>query len=54
VAGPAAGLVVIVLNALDTLGSFEAFLLAVVFAGIIQMIAGLLKAVLSAITSLLR
>jgi len=44
VAGPAAGLVVIVLNALDTLGSFEAFLLAVVFAGVIQMIAGLLKA----------
>lgn len=44
VAGPAAGLVVIVLNALDTLGSFETFLLAVVFAGILQVVAGLLKA----------
>jgi MFS superfamily sulfate permease-like transporter len=44
VAGPAAGLVVIVLNALDTLGSYEAFLLAVVLAGVIQVIAGFLKA----------
>lgn len=44
VSGPAAGLVVIVLTALDTLGSFEAFLLAVVFAGVIQVIAGFLKA----------
>ncbi|SKC00992.1 SulP family inorganic anion transporter [Dyadobacter psychrophilus] len=44
VSGPAAGLVVIVLNALDTLGSFEAFLLAVVIAGIIQVIAGVMKA----------
>jgi MFS superfamily sulfate permease-like transporter len=44
VSGPAAGLVVIVLNALDTLGSFEIFLLAVVFAGILQMIAGFMKA----------
>ena len=33
VAGAAAGLVVIVFNALETLGSFEAFLLAVVLAG---------------------
>jgi MFS superfamily sulfate permease-like transporter len=44
VAGPAAGLVVIVLNALDTLGSFEAFLLAVVLAGLLQVIAGFLNA----------
>ncbi|MBU1821993.1 MAG: SulP family inorganic anion transporter [Bacteroidetes bacterium] len=44
VAGPAAGLVVIVLNALDTLGSYEAFLLAVVLAGLIQLIAGFLNA----------
>ncbi|WP_025763818.1 SulP family inorganic anion transporter [Dyadobacter tibetensis] len=44
VSGPAAGLVVIVLGALETLGSFEAFLLAVVFAGVIQVVAGLLKA----------
>ena len=44
VAGPAAGLVVIVLNAIDSLGSFEAFLAAVVIAGAIQIVAGLLKA----------
>ena len=44
VSGPAAGLVVIVLTALDTLGSFETFLLAVVIAGMLQVIAGLLKA----------
>jgi MFS superfamily sulfate permease-like transporter len=44
VSGPAAGLVVIVLTALDTLGSFEVFLLAVVFAGFLQVIAGFLKA----------
>ncbi|MCE7043419.1 SulP family inorganic anion transporter [Dyadobacter sp. CY312] len=44
VSGPAAGLVVIVLTALDTLGSFEAFLLAVVLAGLLQIIAGFLKA----------
>jgi MFS superfamily sulfate permease-like transporter len=44
VSGPAAGLVVIVLNALDTLGSFEVFLLAVVIAGVLQIIAGFLKA----------
>ena len=44
VSGPAAGLVVIVLTALDTLGSFEAFLLAVVIAGFLQIIAGFLKA----------
>jgi carbonic anhydrase len=44
VSGPAAGLVVIVLTAIQTLGSFEAFLLAVVFAGILQLIAGFLKA----------
>jgi MFS superfamily sulfate permease-like transporter len=44
VSGPAAGLVVIVLTALDTLGSFEVFLLAVVLAGILQIVAGFLKA----------
>jgi MFS superfamily sulfate permease-like transporter len=44
VSGPAAGLVVIVLTALDTLGSFEAFLLAVVLAGVLQVVAGFLKA----------
>lgn len=44
VAGPAAGLVVIVLSALESLGSFEAFLLAVVLAGAIQIVAGFLNA----------
>lgn len=44
VSGPAAGLVVIVLTAIETLGSFEAFLLAVVLAGIIQVILGFVKA----------
>jgi MFS superfamily sulfate permease-like transporter len=44
VSGPAAGLVTIVLGAITTLGSFEAFLMAVVLAGILQLIAGFLKA----------
>lgn len=44
VSGPAAGLVVIVLTAIETLGSFEAFLLAVVLSGAIQLVAGYLKA----------
>lgn len=44
VSGPAAGLLIIVSQAIATLGSFEIFLLAVVFAGVIQLIAGFLKA----------
>jgi MFS superfamily sulfate permease-like transporter len=44
VSGPAAGLVVIVLTAIETLGSFEAFLLAVVLAGALQLLAGYLQA----------
>ncbi|MFY0605197.1 MAG: SulP family inorganic anion transporter [Cyclobacteriaceae bacterium] len=44
VSGPAAGLTVIVLNAIESLGAFEAFLLAVVLAGVIQLILGFLKA----------
>lgn len=44
VSGPAAGLVTIVLGALNTLGSFEAFLLAVFLAGAIQLVAGFLNA----------
>lgn len=44
VSGPAAGLVVIVFTSIEKLGSFEAFLMAVVVAGLIQLIAGLLKA----------
>ena len=43
VSGPAAGLAVIVLTAIQTLGAFEIFLLAVVLAGILQIIMGLLK-----------
>lgn len=43
VSGPAAGLAVIVLSAINTLGSWPAFLLAVVLAGIIQLIAGYAK-----------
>ena len=44
VSGPAAGLTVIVLNSIGTLGSFEAFLLAVVLAGVFQVILGFIKA----------
>lgn len=44
VSGPAAGLVVIVLGAIDTLGTFEAFLLAVVLSGVLQLLAGFMKA----------
>ena len=43
VSGPAAGLAVIVLSAIATLGSWPAFLLAVVIAGIIQLIMGFAK-----------
>ncbi|WCL50357.1 SulP family inorganic anion transporter [Leptospira sp. GIMC2001] len=44
VSGPAAGLAVIVSRAIDSLGSYENFLLAVVVAGIFQIGLGLLKA----------
>ena len=44
VSGPAAGLVVIVLTALETLGTFEALLLATFLAGILQLIGGFLRA----------
>lgn len=44
VSGPAAGLTAVVAAQLVTLGSFEAFLLAVVVAGVIQIGMGLLKA----------
>ena len=44
VSGPAAGLAVIVLNAILDLGSFEVFLVAVVLAGILQLIMGYAKA----------
>jgi MFS superfamily sulfate permease-like transporter len=44
VAGPAAGLTVIVFNAITSLGTYETFLLALVLAGIFQMLLGVLKA----------
>ena len=44
VSGPAAGLAVIVLTAIGTIGSFPAFLLAVVIAGIVQLTLGFAKA----------
>ena len=44
VSGPAAGLAVIVLTAIQDLGAYEIFLLAVVIGGIIQLVLGFLKA----------
>jgi MFS superfamily sulfate permease-like transporter len=44
VSGPAAGLIAIVLTAVATLGSFQAFLLAVMLAGLLQLILGFIKA----------
>ncbi|HEU5292370.1 MAG TPA: SulP family inorganic anion transporter [Cyclobacteriaceae bacterium] len=44
VSGPAAGLTVIVHNAITGLGSYEVFLLAVALAGLIQLALGFLKA----------
>lgn len=44
VSGPAAGLAVIVLTAINDLGAFEIFLLAVFLGGVIQLILGYLKA----------
>ncbi len=44
VSGPAAGLAVIVLSAINELGSFEIFLLAVVIGGVFQLTLGFLQA----------
>ena len=44
VSGPAAGLTAIVISSISQLGSFETFLLAVVIAGVLQVIAGFLQA----------
>jgi MFS superfamily sulfate permease-like transporter len=44
VSGPAAGLTVIVLTSLQTLGSFQGFLVAVILAGVIQVTLGFLRA----------
>lgn len=43
VSGPAAGLAVMVFGYIATLGSYEAFLVAVIIAGLIQIFAGYLK-----------
>ena len=43
VSGPAAGLTIIVFNAIKSLPSYQAFLLAVVLAGGIQVILGIFK-----------
>ncbi|NOT12444.1 MAG: SulP family inorganic anion transporter [Methylococcaceae bacterium] len=44
VSGPAAGLTVIVFNAIETLGSFQGFLVACVLAGVLQLGLGFLRA----------
>ena len=44
VSGPAAGLTSIVISAIATLGSYEIFLAAVVFAGVFQILLGIIKA----------
>ncbi len=44
VSGPAAGLTAIILVAISSLGSYETFLLAVVLAGIMQILLGIAKA----------
>ncbi|GAB4265542.1 MAG: SulP family inorganic anion transporter [Methylomicrobium sp.] len=44
VSGPAAGLTVIVFNAIESLGSFSGFLTAVVLAGVLQLVLGFLRA----------
>lgn len=44
VSGPAAGLTVIVFNALQQIGSFQGFLVACVLAGVIQLVLGFFKA----------
>jgi MFS superfamily sulfate permease-like transporter len=43
VSGPAAGLAIIVLHAIQDLGTFEIFLVAVIIGGVIQVLLGLLK-----------
>lgn len=44
VSGPAAGLAVIVLAAIEELGAFDAFLLAVLISGVIQVVLGVVRA----------
>lgn len=44
VSGPAAGLTAVVLSSITKLGAFESFLLAVVIAGVLQLILSIIKA----------
>lgn len=44
VSGPAAGLTIIVFRSIETLGTYEAFLMAVFVAGILQILFGVLRA----------
>jgi MFS superfamily sulfate permease-like transporter len=44
VSGPAAGLAIIVLNAIDSLGTFEIFLCAVIISGVLQIALSIIKA----------
>lgn len=44
VSGPAAGLTVIVMQAIEQLGTFESFLLSVALAGLMQLLLGILNA----------
>lgn len=44
VSGPAAGLTAIVLSAVAQLGSFEGFLAAIIFAGVLQILLGIVRA----------
>lgn len=44
VSGPAAGLTVIIANAITTLGNFKAFIVSLVLAGALQLLMGFLKA----------
>lgn len=44
VSGPAAGLTTIVYGAIQQLGAYETFLLAVVIAGVVQLVLGIIKA----------
>ena len=44
VSGPAAGLAVIVLTAIESLGSWEILLMAIVLSGLIQLLLGYIKA----------
>ncbi|MDA9161565.1 SulP family inorganic anion transporter [Crocinitomicaceae bacterium] len=48
VSGPAAGLITIILAAFVTLGSYQAFLVAVVISGVLQIVAGYAKAGIAA------